>query len=148
MRRIRYKLSSKTMLMLYDTLIVPHINYCVSVWGGTSRTNLIKIHIIQKKALRLIVLEKPQTPSKPLFYQLRRLNIYDIHKHQIAQFMHSNLTGNMPYLLPNNFQGNSQLHNHATRSSTDIYVPTAKTNSSKFAFSICGPKSGIVYPQG
>ena len=40
MRRIRYKLSSNTMLMLYDTLILPHIDYCAIVWGGTSRTNL------------------------------------------------------------------------------------------------------------
>ena len=54
--------------------------------------------------------------------------------------MHSNLTGNMPYLLPNVFQRNSQLLNHATRSLTDIYVPMAKTNSRKSAFSLCGPK--------
>ena len=58
MRRISYKLSSKIMLMLYDSLIIPHINYCVSVWGGTSRTNLIKIHTIQKKNSALNFISK------------------------------------------------------------------------------------------
>ena len=57
--------------MLYNSLILPHINYCIMAWGYKG-SRLLKI---QKKAARIITLSGYSTHSEPLFKQLNMLKI-------------------------------------------------------------------------
>ena len=43
-----------TMLTLYNCFIYPYVMYCIDVWGGTSKKNLLSILKLQKRAIRLI----------------------------------------------------------------------------------------------
>ena len=52
-RRLKYKLSNKTLMLLYDTLILSQITYCNIIWASTYKTTLAKIYMLQKKSLRL-----------------------------------------------------------------------------------------------
>ena len=51
--RIRYKLNQKTALMLYNTLILPHIGYCNLIWASNYKSALVKLYQMQKRALRI-----------------------------------------------------------------------------------------------
>ena len=42
------------LLYIYQTLIHPHLNYGLAVWGQASKTSLNKILILQKKVLRMM----------------------------------------------------------------------------------------------
>ena len=66
-RKLKLVLPSQTLLSLYNTLILPHLQYCVLTWGNTFRTYLNKIHIVQKKALRLINNSSYRSHAGPLF---------------------------------------------------------------------------------
>ena len=61
--------------MLYNSLILPHINYCIMAWGYKG----IRLLKIQKKAVRIITLSGYSTHSdcEPLFKQLNMLKIAD-----------------------------------------------------------------------
>lgn len=37
-------------LLIYNTLFLPHLNYCFLAWGSTTNTNLNKLYMLQKKS--------------------------------------------------------------------------------------------------
>lgn len=52
--RTRSLLPSKVKLKLCFALFESHLNYCSLVWATTTKTNITKIQILQKKIMRLI----------------------------------------------------------------------------------------------
>ena len=53
LKRISY-LSTKELESIYFKLIIPHINYCISVWGNCSTSASETIEALHVKAARLI----------------------------------------------------------------------------------------------
>ena len=76
--KIRPILSEKSSLALYYTLIHSNLNYCASVWGTTTKTEYYQLEILQKRALRLILKLPTQTPSNPMFQNLKILSLIHI----------------------------------------------------------------------
>ena len=62
LNRLKHMLSQQIKTLLYNSLIVPHINYCIMAWGF--QTN--RIIKLQKKALRVITLSKYNSHAEPL----------------------------------------------------------------------------------
>ena len=65
--KLRYFLSTKTLLSLYYALVVPFLSYCIIAWGNTYQTTLQPLFILQKKALRIITFSSYNEHSSPLF---------------------------------------------------------------------------------
>lgn len=63
--------------ILYNTLFMSDINYCFLVWGSTTQTNIQKINVIQKKAVRDIANADYLAHTEPLY---KRFNIIPIPK--------------------------------------------------------------------
>ena len=84
MYKLRYYLKQKMLVNIYYSLIYSHLNYAVQVWGSACKTELNKLLLLQKKAVRMITFNDqiPQVPgplfnSNPLFHDLNiRLMIY------------------------------------------------------------------------
>ena len=55
---LRHFVPRKTLLQIYQSLIFPYINYAITVWGLASKRYLDKILRLQKRALRLYILQK------------------------------------------------------------------------------------------
>ena len=53
--RIKEYLSTDQRVQFYKAYIQPHIDYCNSVWGGTSQRNLDRIYRLQKRACKIIL---------------------------------------------------------------------------------------------
>ena len=51
---LKYKISRKTLEIMYKTLVQPVMEYAIVVWGGTFDTTLSKLEEINVSALRLI----------------------------------------------------------------------------------------------
>ena len=89
-------LSQQIKTLLYNSLIVPYINYCIMVWGF--QTN--RIIKLQKKALRIITLRNYSSHTEPLHKKLGMLKVDDILKLQ-HKFTKKCLRYNLPFLLNN-----------------------------------------------
>ena len=68
--------------MLYCSLVVPYMSYCVEVWGNTFKTHLKPIFILQKRIIRIIQRKAYHEPSNALFINLNTLKFWDIVKLQ------------------------------------------------------------------
>ena len=64
--RVRRFIDTHTALLIYNTIILPHIDYCCSVWGARSITNTNKFQTLQNKALRIVLKAHPFTSSTTL----------------------------------------------------------------------------------
>ena len=74
MYRIRKYLKLHVLKSMYYSLIYSHIVYAIQVWGSANDTELDKILILQKKAVRMMLykdqypqLPGPLNPTNPLF---------------------------------------------------------------------------------
>ena len=76
LKRIKRYLNLDYRKLFYNGYVLPLINYCIVVWSNTSKTNLLRIHKLQKYAARIILDAAPDAPSKPLFEELNWLNIF------------------------------------------------------------------------
>ena len=61
--KLKHLIPEKTLLTIYNSLILPHINYCILAWGHDSN----RILKLQKKAIRIIVKGSCYTHSDPIF---------------------------------------------------------------------------------
>ena len=48
--KLKYVLPKNVLFMIYDSLVLPYLNYCNNIWGNTYKSHLSKLYILQKKA--------------------------------------------------------------------------------------------------
>lgn len=58
LRRIKKYLNHKTRILFYNTYILPHLDYCCSIWGDCSKYLLESLLKLQKRAAKIILDER------------------------------------------------------------------------------------------
>ena len=74
LNRLKHILPQRIKTMLYNSLLLPHINYCLTTWGCQCN----RLQKLQKRAIRIITLSKYNDHTAPLFKKLNLLTIKDI----------------------------------------------------------------------
>ena len=128
------------LLMLYNSLILPYIHYCNITWASVGTTILDPIYKLQKKALRICTSSSYVAPSRPLFFKLNVLNVYDIHKFKIALLMFLVNLKLAPETIANLFKYNFEYHQYNTRSSSKFHYTAASNNLLLRSFKHVGPR--------
>ena len=115
---VKHVLTSSALYSLYYTLVMPYLTYCCEVLGNNYKTRIQSLFILQKRAIRIICLNtnyKCHTKrSKPLFYQLRSLSVFDIIVLNSLVFMYKAFHNSLPAKWLS-YQKVNGSHNHNTR---------------------------------
>ena len=82
MYRIKDKVGSNILLMIYNTLIVPHLTYCCEIWGNTYNTRLQDLVLLQKRAVRIIDNADWREHSSRIFNKYELLKFLDLVEYQ------------------------------------------------------------------
>ena len=64
---------------MYKSLITPHLNYGLLLWGNRRS----RVNILQKKAIRVVNFSPYISHSEPIFKNLKLLNMDDIYLEKI-----------------------------------------------------------------
>ena len=139
MSKLRDLLQDHILLLLYNTLVLPHLNYCIVLWGCCNKTLLERLHKLQKRAVRLITKSSYFAHSKPLFVKLKVLPIFQLYEYNLGIFMflfHKKL---LPDLFNSLFIKNSDVHNYNTRIKSQIRVEYGRYNFSQSILTYKGP---------
>ena len=152
LRRLRYDLPSNILFSLYNTLILPYISYCNSAWAITlakheylcpwnsmETTKLDKLFIYQKKALRICAGKSFDSHTKPLFHELKTLNIFDINKLQTALFMFRHNRNLLPNHFENLFTKHNQVHSYSTRNANNYVISKIDSDVVRHSITYNGP---------
>ena len=67
---------SNTLCTLYNSLILPYLQYCSIIWASTYSSHLQPFFFLQKNALRIITHSPPRAYTYSLFNKFKILNIF------------------------------------------------------------------------
>jgi hypothetical protein len=131
-KRASNLLSLKALKSLYYAMIHPHLLYCINIVSCTSQTNINRILLLQKKAIRIISKEKYNSHTNPIFKKLGILPYNLLIKQANLNLMHSIEYKYAQNSLIEQFPKNlSRDTNHELRNANDFIVPFARTESFK-----------------
>ena len=132
MTRLKKFLPSNILVMLYNSLFLPYINYGSLIWGWQCN-KLIKL---QKKAIRTIAKARYNSHTTPLFKQFKILKIRDLCALHDFKFCYKLKNYQIPqYFLSNLFLHKNHTHQYNTRQSNDLRLPAVRHDFAKNAMS-------------
>ena len=109
---------------LYYGLVHPKILYGIEVYANTHKTYLEKLKILNNKIIRVITKAVYRTPTLTLYKSLNTLPIDKLHEFNLLLLVHKYFYHK--HLLPPVFQKyftlSHDIHNHNTRSASDLYL--------------------------
>ena len=88
MYRCNHLLNRSSMHILYCSLFLPYLTYCVEIWGNTYPTNINGIVLLQKNISLIMYGAKRLQHTDPFFQHLRILIFLDSIELQTAMFMY------------------------------------------------------------
>ncbi len=112
LNRLKRFLPIETKILIYNSLVVSHLNCGLLIWGFKCE----KITKLQKNIVRILSLSTYNAHTEPLFKQLKLLKIIDIFKLRELKFYYKYKNNKLPQylqLLP--FHSNTENHEYATR---------------------------------
>ena len=104
LRKIRHYLPLDTRKIFFNYYIKPHLSYCSSIWGQTSKENHNRIIKLQKQAARLIPNKHYTNPSAELFNELDWQFFPDSVQYQQALLVYKSLNNPAPHYMKDMFQ--------------------------------------------
>ena len=130
--QLKHSLPQQTLRMIYTSLVLPHITYGVTAWGNEKNSEMNRINILQKKAIRQITNMPYNSHTAPLFKNLNLLTIDNLFTLNCCKLYHKviNKTVRNPYFLKQ-LPTNKYFHNYNTRQKSDIHHYKIKTNREK-----------------
>jgi hypothetical protein len=129
-RKISKTVNRPTLLMLYNSLILPYLTYCNMIWGKSANIHINRLFILQKKALRLINKAPPLTHTAPLFHECSVLNIHDLYIYRSTIFIFKLSHHMLPTPVSKFFNLTPLVHGRNTRRQLNykVIVPFCRTS--------------------
>ena len=117
-----------TRALMFNTMVLPNLDYCCTIWGTTSDTNIGKLQKIQNRGMRIILQCHLRTHIVDMLTNLKWLSIKQgimfLTAVLVFKIMHSKTPNYMSHLLV------PVSHHNGTRRSPsgDLFVPRSHTN--------------------
>ena len=149
MYRIRPYVNDKTLKMIYNSLLYPHLLYGIPIWGNADNIHIKSLLTLQKNAVRIISNKltniyttfklpgNPDTlwlvdsfvkePSLPIFKNLNILKIYDIFKAETLKFVFDSVNKLNPTQFHDYFHFPLNIHNTAANRKGNLDTPLVRT---------------------
>jgi len=102
--RSKYFLTKASLLLLYNSLILPHLNYCAVIWAHTFPTYISKLDVLQKRAVRIVTNAHRLAHTDPIFKNLKLLRITELAKQQMILIIQRVVKGNIHPAMKTLFQ--------------------------------------------
>ena len=116
----------KTLKTLYFSIFHSHLLYCPLIVNCATKTNIQKIAVMQKKAIRSITNSKSHSHTDPLFSSLKILPYHKIIYQSQLTFFHSIHNKYAPSSFNNVWQTNSERNpTYSLRNANEYFVPPA-----------------------
>ena len=121
--KIRCLLSTSKLILLYDTLFSPSLQYGIIVWGQTFASYLEPLVLIQNKVVRAIAHQHPFFHTLRILKSLKIFKPHDIFQVKLLCFVYESINKLNPYCFHDFFLLSSNVHEYFTRqsNSSDLF---------------------------
>ena len=112
--KARKYFSSECMISLHHPFIYPYLIYCNHIWGNTYKSSLLKLQVLQNKAVWIVTGSYPWTNTELLYKSNGLLNLHGINNCLTGKFMFNVYHRNVPHIFEGFFTQNQEIHDHNT----------------------------------
>ena len=120
LHKLKYIFPKQVLHSIYNSLIMPHLNYSLLAWGIKSH----KIEQLQKKAIRVLYSKSPIAHTEPLFIKMNQTKLSDLYTCQLLKLYYKLYRNKLPRYF-DNFLPEFGIHNHTLRNDL-IRLPTIR----------------------
>ena len=96
MCKLRNVLPPKALLVLYYSMIYPHLQYGITIWGNTYEKYLKRLRTLQNKAVKVLGGGRWQEHASAYYSQLNILKLEDLYTYKVAKLMHKYSQNKLP----------------------------------------------------
>ena len=137
--KLKHFFPTRILFMLYSTLILPYINNGILAWGNANKSDLNRLLLIQKKAIRIVTNSGYRSHTNVLFFENNILKITDLYLFQLGQFMFKLNRHDLPHIFQDMFLKNSSVHHYPTRQTDSYHLPLTRTLFAYRTLTFTGP---------
>ena len=149
--RVKKLLPPKSLKILYSSLILPHLQYGLAVWGGCSNQNRKRIITIQKRVTRVISKSFYSSHTEPRMKKFGMLKFDDLYEQQCLTLIHDTINKKAPGTITKLLSLGSEVSNYNLRThKTDplnLRKPNSKSKVGTNSFCLKGPLMWNDLPQ-
>ena len=138
LRKIKNYLPYESRIIYYNAYILPIMDYCDTIWGNTTQYNINRIVKLQKRAARTILNKTYDTPSCPLFKELKWLKFPDRIKFHKAVLVYKSLNNLSPQYISSLFVKSESEYNLRSITNGDLIIPKCRLSSYKYSLNYSG----------
>jgi hypothetical protein len=122
--KIKNFVNKATLKLLYYAMVNSHLSYCLNVYSCATTTNLQRLRIKQKEAVRIISNAGYRDHTKPLFLSQKILPFDEMVKFANLKFMHSFIHHKLPFSFNETWTFNRDRNqNRQLRNANELYIP-------------------------
>ena len=110
--RLKNFLPTDILRILYDSLILPHLQYSVLSWGF----KMGRLDKLQKRAVRIISNSRYNSHTDPLFKKFNLLKLKDLFEQNVLKLFYKYRNNMLPFYVSNMFSDYTISHSYTLRS--------------------------------
>ena len=76
--KLKFTVPQNVLMLLYNSIVLPHLSYCNIVWGNSYSSHLNKMEILQKRAIRILTYSMYNSHTKLLFSRMKVLPVQEL----------------------------------------------------------------------
>ena len=140
--RIKIYLDLYSRKLFFNAYILPHLDYCSTIWGNCSTTDTDRVIKFQKRAARVILHKDIHTPSNERFKQLGWMRFDERVNFRKAVMMYKALHNLAPTYISSKFTYTNTINQVNLRSSSDstLYIPKPNLEIFRKSLAYSGPR--------
>ena len=108
LRRVKHVLTSNALKAIYYSTIHSHFIYAIHIWSCSNLSNLNRLFLKQKMAIRVITNSSFNAHTEPLFKQFNILPLFKLIEYFKLQFMHRYILQETPASFNNMWVRNEE----------------------------------------
>lgn len=114
---------------IYNSLVKPHIDYLIEVWGTASKSSLKEIQIKQNKLLKILFGYNFRTSTDKIYKETRLMDIKQSYEYSTCILIRKILNKNINTAI--SFKQKSQMQRIKLRSMNNLVLRPPRTNYGK-----------------
>lgn len=133
------------MKTLYNSLVLPHLDYCSSVWSNVSSKHIVRFQRLQNRAMRCILKAPPQSHIEDMLKSLKWMSIKQRMLYLRMVLMWKIVHSQAPDYLTNGLRYSKNEHDYNTSHamSNKLHIPRGH----KLSIYTCGAKEWNSLPE-
>lgn len=112
--------------MIYNSLVKPHLQYLIEVWGSTADTNLKELQRTQNKIIKLLFHYDYLTPTTKVYSETKLMSVKQLYTYStcllIRKILHKEIHSKLT------FTKKKELQNYRNRNAENLITTRSRTN--------------------